>query len=137
MAEKVGQPPPLGWAADSLTDFIEIERTNQSATFANHTEVSRLIAIDGLFVRFLSDWVNPKPRTSAFFMFRCHSAFRGACSHVLATRCTEAFPLMRLGLELRVHSRYRYQMMWLAGECETTCWSKLSGKLSIVSFIFI
>lgn len=135
MGDRSSTVPPVNWGCDSLTEFIEVERENQFASFVNNAETKRLIKIDGLFSRFLIDWLNPKPRTAAFFLYRCHSSFRAASSLTLATRCTEAFPLMRLSLEwasyaAAISADKQLERLWFDRENSETSKKQLRNKLT-------
>ena len=112
-------PPPPGWAADSLTDFLEDAYRNRFATFANKKDWSkRLIDLDGCFVRVKKDWLNPSNLITPHLLFRCHSAYRAACEHAMAGQVTDTFPQIRVCLEyagyaLHIHKNPDLDEMWL------------------------
>lgn len=100
------QASPQGWAADTLTEYLEAYRANQFATFANkRAAMADLIKIDGMFDRFLNGARNPRPFYPMGFMLRAHSAFRAGVSAVMAGQLFESQALLRLCLE---HAAYGF-----------------------------
>ncbi len=116
--EKTLAPPP-GWAADSLTEFIETAHRNRFATFANKKDWSqRLVNIDGCFMQAAKEWLNPRNLLTPLLFLRCHSAYRAACEHAMAGQVTDTFPLIRTCLEyaayaLHIHKNPGLDEMWL------------------------
>ena len=112
-------PPPPGWAADSLTGFIDTAHRNRFATFANKKDWSkRLIDLDGCFMRVAKEWLNPGNPLTPLFFLRCHSAYRAACEHAMAGQVTDTFPQIRACLEyagyaLHIHKNPRLGEIWL------------------------
>lgn len=112
-------PPPPGWAADSLTKFIETAHRNRFATFHKKKDWSnRLVKLDGCFMRVAKDWLNPRHPLTPLFFLRCHSAYRAACEHAMAGQVTETFPQIRVCLEyagyaLHIHKNSGLAEMWL------------------------
>jgi hypothetical protein len=77
--------PPPGWGNDELSKFLQATHQQQYATFFNKREaVGRLVAIDGLFVRVSTGWLNPESEIEAMLFLRCHAAFRAAAGEAMA-----------------------------------------------------
>ncbi len=112
-------PPPPGWAADSLTEFIETAHRNRFATFANKKDWSqRLANLDGCFMRAAEEWLSPRNPLTPLFFLRCHSAYRATCEHAMAGQVTDTFPHIRVCLEyagyaLHIHKNPELAEMWL------------------------
>lgn len=100
------QALPQGWGADTLTEYLEVYRANQFATFVNkQAAMADLIEIDGMFNRFLNGAINPRPLYPMGFMLRAHSAFRAGVGAVIAGQLFESQALLRLCLE---HAAYGF-----------------------------
>jgi hypothetical protein len=98
-------PAPQGWGTDSLSEFLEMARGNQFATFANKGGwYRRLVAIDELFFRVSKQWLNPKDPLAALLFLRCHAAFRAACGLAIAGQVTEASVMHRSCLEYAAYA---------------------------------
>lgn len=98
---------PAGWGNDPLTQYLDVCRDNQLATFANRrSEVIDLITIDEMFRKLLAGNVNLRPFPPAFFLLRSHSAYRAACSAVMAGQLYEAQALLRVCLEQSGYAVY-------------------------------
>lgn len=98
-------PPPPGWGADSLTDFIETAYRNRWATFVNKEDwFLRLARLDGCFMRIVTDWVNPQDMIAPLLFLRSHSAYRAACEHALAGQAAETYPQIRTSIEYAAYA---------------------------------
>jgi hypothetical protein len=94
------QTPPPGWGNDELTSFLQAIHENQYATFHQKKQaVSRLVAIDELFVRASKNWLNPPNAVEAMLFLRCHAAFRAAASEAMAGQAVECYRQCRGMLE--------------------------------------
>jgi len=108
-------PPPPGWAADSLTEFVEKAYRSRFATFHNKKGWSRrLINLDGCFMQVAKEWLNPRDLITPLLFLRCHSAYRAACEHAMAGQVTDAFPHIRVCLEYAGYALYIHRNSELA-----------------------
>jgi hypothetical protein len=91
---------PPGWAEDELTKFLQQTHQQQYASFHNKKEaVGRLVAIDELFVRVSTHWLNPPSEVEAMLFLRCHAAFRAAAAEAMAGQAVECYRQCRRMLE--------------------------------------
>jgi hypothetical protein len=82
--------PPLGWAHDDLTMFLDLAREHQFQSF-DHLSGSyrRLSDIDAVYLKLGEHLDNPPNLISPLFVYRSHSAFRAAAGLVLAGQVPE------------------------------------------------
>jgi hypothetical protein len=84
--------PPPGWGQDELSKFLQETHQQQYATFHRKREATgRLIAIDELFVRVSTGWLNPKSEIAAMLFLRCHAAMRAASGEAMAGQVVESY----------------------------------------------
>lgn len=112
-------PPPQGWGADSLTEFLETAYQNRWATFTNKSDwFRRLARLDACFMRIAKDWLNPSDIIAVLLFLRCHAAYRAVCEHALAGQVSALFPQVRACLEyagyaLHIHKNTGLGETWL------------------------
>lgn len=112
-------PAPPGWGTDELTQFFDLARANQYATFVHKRPVvDRLVALDRCFMTISADWTNPQGLVPANLLLRTHSAFRAAAAAAMAGQTAETYPLVRSALEyaayaLRIHDTPGLAEIWL------------------------
>ena len=130
-------PPPPGWAADSLTEFIETAHRNRFATFHNKKDWSkRLVNLDSCFMQIAKDWLNPRHPLTPLFFLRCHSAYRAACEHAMAGQVTDTYPQIRTCLEyagyaLHIHKNPELAEMWLRRHDDETAKGAVRNEFKV------
>lgn len=106
------------WGKDSLTEFLNMVRSNQNASFAIHRDASDLLVdLDAIFEKAGTSLTNPQNLVAPFFLYRSHSAFRAAIATALAGQSVETFVLLRSSLEfagygLYIHSDPKLEKIW-------------------------
>jgi len=101
------RPAPTGWGSDNLTDFLDLTRSNQYASFVRiPAHYQKLADVDAAFVLICSNLNDPSDVFPPFFLLRAHSAFRAAVGLALAAQPPEAFMVMRGCLESALYGLY-------------------------------
>lgn len=112
----VPETPPPYWGADGLTDFLDLARNNQFATFVHKPDwYRRLSAIDACFATASRDWTNPQSEVAALLLIRTHGAYRAACGAALSGQAVETFVLLRAALEAAGYALHIQRDPALAG----------------------
>jgi hypothetical protein len=94
----------FGWGADTLSGFLDKTRANQHATYVKRrAEFDVLASLDAVFENIGEHLINPRDLVAPFFLFRSHSAFRGACGTALSGQSVETFVLLRSCLEFAAY----------------------------------
>lgn len=128
--------PPPGWGEDELTNFFDVVRHNQWATFWNKRAiVGKLIAIDAELVKVSRDWLNPEDEIAAQLLLRCHSAFRTAAGNAMAGQAVETNVQCRAMLENAAYAVHIYRNpdlgeLWLNRHRDTKALQAQRGAFS-------
>jgi hypothetical protein len=95
---------PVGWGTDKLSDFLDMAQGNTCFVFEQHGLAwARMKEIDEAFATVTA----AAPRGfSAFFLLRCHSAFRAAVRVASSGQLPEGYALLRSTLEWALYSSY-------------------------------
>ncbi len=113
------KPPPPGWGKDKLSEFLELARGNEFATFHNkRAEYGLLCEIDACYLRLADNLVNTKDMVPAILFYRSHAAYRAGCRTSMAGQAPETFVLLRSCLEyagyaLMIHRTPGLAETWL------------------------
>jgi hypothetical protein len=95
---------PVGWRADSLSDFLERATANQWAAFQELSDdYRRLSEIDQLFLHLAQNLNNPPSWIAPMFLMRAHSAYRAAVRLGLSGQVTETYMVLRGCLEFALY----------------------------------
>jgi hypothetical protein len=119
VARNVTRPVPENWEKDALSAFIDMCQNNEIATFANKPEAyAKLGEIDSCFLKIGTNLANPSSLLPAFFLLRCHSAFRAAVRNAMSGQTAEVYPITRSCLELAGYAMVIFAeralgMVWL------------------------
>lgn len=98
------KPKPKGWGKDALSEFIEISRENDHATFARMPdEYGVLVKVDTCFSRITENLTNNERLVCSVLLLRCHSSYRAACRLAISGQVTEGFPVLRSCLETSMY----------------------------------
>ena len=98
---------PFGWGNDPITQYLDIARLNQFASFARkRSEVIDLTTIDAMLRKLLDGAINPKPLLPIEFLLRAHSAYLPSVDAVMAGRIYELQLLLRGALEQAGYSHF-------------------------------
>ena len=99
------QPP--GWGDDDLSQFIDMQRNNVYASFANlRSQYQRLVGIDAAFRLIADHLTNPDDWFVPLFLLRAHSTYLGGVHLALAGQVPEAYMLLRGSIENAVYGFY-------------------------------
>lgn len=99
--------PPIGWAEDALTGFLDQAHRNRWATFARLPSPTSLLKdIAALFVGFSRGWMNPANEVAALVSIRATSAFFAAAQHALAGQEADIFPSSRACVEYAAYALF-------------------------------
>jgi len=91
---------PEDWGEDSLTEFLDLIRDQQFATFANKQQYYKNLSfIDECFVRLANNLHHSKHLLVPHFLYRAHAAFRLSCATSMAGQSPETFLATRSCLE--------------------------------------
>ena len=99
------KPKPPGWGNDELSKFLENAHQNQYATFVNKRDaMAKLSAIDALFAKVTTGWINPENPFLAMLFIRCLGAYRTACGLAMAGQAAECYVQCRSALEYAAYA---------------------------------
>jgi hypothetical protein len=81
-------------------------------------EVDKLVAIDSLFVRVSTGWLNPESEIVALLFLRCHAALRTAAGEAMAGQVVESYRQCRGMMEnaayaVHIHQDHTLAQVWL------------------------
>ncbi len=99
--------PPPNWDANEISKFFDAARSNEFATFANHTEwVARLSDIDLGYRKSIAGVSHSKDWFAGLFLLRAHSNFLAACRLCWSAQVPESYALLRSCLENAFYGLY-------------------------------
>ena len=128
---------PPGWGADKLTDFLELTRWQQFATFVNfRPHYDKILEVDAAFVRVHENLVDPEDLTAPFFTLLAHAAYRAAAGLAMSTQSAPAFAAMRQCLENGLYCLYINQHpdsleTWIKRDVDQAAKQKMRNEFTI------
>lgn len=133
-------PNPAGWGEDKLSEYLQLARNNQLATFVNlRPEFDLLHEIDDCYVRVAENMLNPKRNLlSILLLYRSHAAYRAACGTSMAGQSPETFVLLRSCLEysgyaLLIHQDQSLALVWLNRHTDDATLRKMRREFQAVN----
>lgn len=103
-----GDLPP-GWGKDSVTEFLDVTRTNELANFANQPEYRKILGVnDGLQAAVDATYLVKAEvaLVPTMLLRRSHSSYLGATRAVMGGQVAETYPLLRLSLEASLYGHH-------------------------------
>ena len=98
------QPTPNGWGDDPLSEFIEMSRENDHATFVQmRGEYGVLLRVDRCFKDITENLNENTSLLSALLVKRAHGAYRAACRLAISGQVVDSFPVLRGCLETAMY----------------------------------
>ena len=100
---------PSGWGDDSLSEFIDLARDNEYATFVRMKgEYSVLLQVDDVYAEIAQNLDNNSNLVESMLLLRAHSAYRAGCRLAMSGQLVESFPVLRTCLESALYAIHMY-----------------------------
>jgi hypothetical protein len=134
-----GQPMPPGWGSDRFTDFLDLTRRQQFATFVNFRQhYDKMIDVDEAFLRVHENLVDPEDLTAPFFTLLAHAAYRAAAGLAMSTQAAPAFAAMRQCLENALYCVYINRRpasleTWIKRDVDEAAKQKMRSEFTIAN----
>ena len=129
--------PPPNWEANEISKFFDAARSNEIATFANHTEwVARLSDIDLGYRKSINGVNHSKDWFAGLFLLRAHSNYLAACRLCWSVQLPESYALLRSCLENALYGLYlakhpEFREIWLRRGEDAAAKQKVKDKFKV------